>query len=298
MRLKLRWLSSPPGRIETTISCINHKNSIFYSDTRGSSKSFLPAATTICLLQIKTRSILFLEVIYMNELFLVITLLVSFGGTLLFLKVFGKGGLFAWIGICTVLANIEVTILVHAFGMDQTLGNTLFAATFLATDILSEIYGKKDANKGVLAGIFTSLSFILLSFMWVRYIPAEGDWSNEFVRGLFSNTPRMLLSSLIAYVISEFIDVSLYHAWWKLTEKKTGSHTKMLWFRNNFSTLISQFVNIVLFNFGAFLGIYTFRELLAITASCYVIYVATSLLDTPFVYLARKMAAKTDVSQN
>ena len=298
MRLKLRWLSSPPGRIETTVYCINHKNYIFYSDTRGSSKSFLPAARNKVCCKSKPGQFFFLEVIYMNELFLVITLLVSFGGTLLFLKVFGKGGLFAWIGICTVLANIEVTILVHAFGMDQTLGNTLFAATFLATDILSEIYGKKDANKGVLAGIFTSLSFILLSFMWVRYIPAEGDWSNEFVRGLFSNTPRMLLSSLIAYMISEFIDVSLYHAWWKLTEKKTGSQTKMLWFRNNFSTLISQFVNIVLFNFGAFLGIYTFRELLAITASCYVIYVATSLLDTPFVYLARKISAKTDVSQN
>ena len=76
----------------------------------------------------------------MNELFLIITLLLSFGGAILFLKVFGKGGLFAWIGICTVLANIEVTILVRAFGMDQTLGNTLFATTFLCTDILSELY--------------------------------------------------------------------------------------------------------------------------------------------------------------
>ena len=228
----------------------------------------------------------------MNELFLIITLLVSFGGTILFLKVFGKGGLFAWIGIATVFANIEVTIVVHAFGMDQTLGNTLFAATFLATDILSEIYGKKEANKGVLAGILTSLTFILLSFLWVHYIPAQSDWASEFVHGLFSNTPRMLLSSLIAYVVSEFIDVTLYHAWWKLTEKKTGSHTKMLWFRNNFSTLISQLVNIVLFNFGAFLGIYSFKELLAITASCYVIYVATSLLDTPFVYIARKIVKK------
>lgn len=228
----------------------------------------------------------------MNELFLIITLLVSFGGTILFLKVFGKGGLFAWIGIATVFANIEVTIVVHAFGMDQTLGNTLFAATFLATDILSELYGKKEANKGVLAGILTSLTFILLSFLWVHYIPAQSDWASEFVHGLFSNTPRMLLSSLIAYVLSEFIDVTLYHAWWKLTEKKTGSHTKMLWFRNNFSTLISQLVNIVLFNFGAFLGIYSFKELLAITASCYVIYVATSLLDTPFVYIARKIVKK------
>lgn len=223
----------------------------------------------------------------MNELLIIITLLLSFGGTLLFFKVFGKGGLFAWIGICTVLANIEVTILVNAFGMEQTLGNTLFAATFLATDILSEIFGKKDAQKGVLAGIFTSLSFIMLSFMWVHYIPAEGDWASPFVHGLFTNTPRMLISSLIAYVVSESIDVSLYHAWWNFTQKKTGSRSKMLWFRNNFSTLISQFVNIVIFNFGAFSGIYTFSQLAAITASCYVIYIVTSLLDTPFVYLAR-----------
>ena len=233
----------------------------------------------------------------MNELLLIITLLISFGGTLLFLKVFGKGGLFAWIGIATVFANIEVTIVVHAFGMDQTLGNTLFAATFLATDILSEIYGKKEATKGVLAGIFTSLTFIVLSFMWVHYIPAESDWASDFVHGLFSNTPRMLISSLLAYAISEWIDVFLYHAWWNLTEKKTGSHTKMLWFRNNFSTLISQFVNIVIFNFGAFWGIYTFKELVGITAACYVIYVATSLLDTPFIYLARKISAKQVTSE-
>lgn len=229
----------------------------------------------------------------MNELLLILTLLVSFGGTLLFLKVFGKGGLFAWIGIATVFANIEVTIVIHAFGMDQTLGNTLFAATFLATDILSEVYGKKEASKGVLAGIFTSLTFILLSFFWVHYSPAESDWASEFVRGLFTNTPRMLLSSLIAYAISEWIDVFLYHAWWNLTEKKTGSHRKMLWFRNNFSTLISQFVNIVIFNFGAFLGIYEFKELLSITGACYVIYIITSLLDTPFVYLARRISEKS-----
>ena len=228
----------------------------------------------------------------MNELLLIITLLVSFGGTILFLRVFGKGGLFAWIGICTVFANIEVTIVVNAFGMEQTLGNTLFAATFLATDILSEIYGKKEATKGVLAGIFTSLTFILLSFLWVHYIPSESDWASGFVKGLFSNTPRMLLASLIAYAVSEWIDVVLYHAWWNLTEKKTGDRKSMLWFRNNFSTLISQFVNIVIFNFGAFWGIYAFGELVAITGACYVIYIVTSLLDTPFVYIARRMMEK------
>lgn len=225
----------------------------------------------------------------MNELLLILSLLVSFGATVVFLKLFGKSGLFAWIGICAVFANIEVTILVHAFGMDQTLGNTLFASSFLATDILSEVYGKKDADKGVYVGILTTLLFIIISTMWLHYIPAESDWAMPSVKALFSNTPRMLCASLFGYAISELFDVWLYHKWWNLTEKKTGSHTKMLWFRNNFSTLISQFVNIVIFNFGAFLGIYSMKELISITAACYVIYVATSLLDTPFVYLARKI---------
>lgn len=224
-----------------------------------------------------------------NEILLIVALLVSFGATILFLKLFGKAGLFAWIGISAVFANIEVTVLVHAFGMDQTLGNTLFASSFLCTDILSELYGKKEANKGVKVGIVTTLFFIVLSFMWTHYQPAEADWAMPSVKSLFSNTPRMLCASLFGYAISEALDVWLYHKWWNLTEKKTGDHNKMLWFRNNFSTLISQLVNIVIFNFVAFLGIYEFKELVGITAACYVIYIATSLLDTPFIYLAKKI---------
>ena len=224
----------------------------------------------------------------MNELLLVLSLLISFGTTVLFLKLFGKSGLFAWIGICAVFANVEVLILVHAFGMDQTLGNTLFASSFLATDILSELYGKKDANKGVLVGIITTVLFILLSTMWINYVPAEGDWAMPFVKQLFANTPRVLIASLIAYAVSEAFDVWLYHKWWTLTEKRFGNKDKFLWFRNNFSTLFSQLVNIVIFNFGAFLGIYSLSQLFSITIACYVIYIVTSLLDTPFIYLAKK----------
>ena len=225
----------------------------------------------------------------MNEFFIMLTLLISFGGTVLFFKLFGKSGLYAWIGITAVFANIEVTILVNAFGMEQTLGNTLFASSFLATDILSEIYGKKTADKGVIIGIFTTVLFIILSSLWVRYIPSENDWAMTSIKTLFSNTPRILCASLAGYAISEILDVWLYHKWWNLTEKKSGDSKKFLWFRNNFSTLISQFVNIVLFNFIAFLGIYEFKNLITITVACYLIYVITSLLDTPFIYLARKI---------
>lgn len=223
----------------------------------------------------------------MNEFLLLLSLVLSFGGTVLFFKMFGKAGLFAWIGIAAVFANIEVTILVQGFGMTQTLGNTLFASSFLATDILSEIYGKKDANKGVILGIFTTVLFIVLSSMWINYIPSPDDWAMPSIKALFSNTPRILCASLAGYGISQVLDVWLYHKWWNLTKRSTGSSKKFLWLRNNFSTLISQFVNIVLFNFIAFYRIYDLKNLVFITSACYVIYIVTSLLDTPFIYFAK-----------
>lgn len=225
----------------------------------------------------------------MNEFLLITSLLVSFGATLLFYKLFGKGGLFAWIAISSVFANIEVTVLVHAFGMEQTLGNTLFASSFLATDILSELHGKKDADKGVFIGILTTIFFIIFSLLWINYIPSDADWAMPSVKVLFSHTPRILIASLLGYTVSQLLDVWLYHKCWTLTEKKSGSRTKFLWIRNNFSTLISQLVNIVIFNFGAFYGIYTLSELIKITGACYIIYIVTSLLDTPFIYFSRKI---------
>ena len=83
----------------------------------------------------------------MNELILILSLVVIFGGVILAYRFFGKGGLYAFTVFATVLANIEVLILVRAFGMEQTLGNVLFASTYLITDILSENEGKKSAEK-------------------------------------------------------------------------------------------------------------------------------------------------------
>ncbi len=227
-----------------------------------------------------------------NELLLALSLVLSFSSVLIFHRIFGKSGLYVWIAVCALLANIEVTVLVHAFGMDQTLGNMVFASSFLATDILSELYGKKSADKGVLTGIVTTLIFIIFSFMWVHYVPAENDFAMPAIKTLFSNTPRILIASLLAYAVSEFFDVRLYHTWWELTRRRTGNSSGLLWLRNNFSTLISQLINITLFNFGAFVGIYPLKQLIPLTLSCYIIYIFTSVLDTPFIYLARKLAKK------
>ena len=230
----------------------------------------------------------------MNELILVCSVVLIFGTVLLAYRLGGNAGLYAMTAVVTVLANIEVLILVVAFGMEQTLGNVLFAATFLITDILSENAGKKAANKAVFIGIGASVFFVALTASWMLYIPADSDWAMPAIRTIFATTPRLVLASMTVYAVSQLLDVWLYHKWWTLTEKKSGSRRKFLWLRNNGSTLISQLVNTVLFNLAAFAGMegYTPGLLFSIILAGYVIYVVTSLLDTPVVYWARRIHEK------
>ncbi len=224
-----------------------------------------------------------------NEILLIGSLILLFGGVLLFYYLFGTTGLYCWTVFATIAANIEVLILVNAFGMEQTLGNVMFASTFLVTDILSEVAGKKDANKAVRLGIFSSLFFILVSQLWLQFTPAETDFIMPHIQAVFSNTPRLMLASFLVYAICQQFDVWAYHKWWAFTTKKCGDSQRFLWVRNNGSTLISQFLNTLLFTLGAFWGVHDTPTLISIIASSYVIFVCTSLLDTPFIYLARKI---------
>ena len=114
---------------------------------------------------------------FQNEIILALSIFVFFGGLVALFRMFGKIGIYAWTVICTIAANIEVLILVHAFGMDTTLGNVLFASSFLATDIMSELYGKKEANRCVRIGIASNVIFILISQSWFLYVPAAADTS-------------------------------------------------------------------------------------------------------------------------
>ncbi len=223
----------------------------------------------------------------MNEFIIIISLLVIFSSVVLCYRLFGKNGLFALNAIITVLANIEVLILVRAFGIEQTLGNILFAATFLITDILSENEGKKEAQKAVNIGVFASCMMLMITGSWLLYQPSANDWAMPYISKIFAFTPRLIAASLLGYLISQKLDVFLYHVFWRITEKKTGDKKGYLWFRNNAATMISQLINTVLFNSVAFLGIYSGTTLLAIMLSSYIIYVFTSFLDTPFVYFAR-----------
>ena len=223
----------------------------------------------------------------MNELLLIITVLFIYSSALVAYKLFGRSGLYALTPIATIVANIEVLLVIKAFGWTQTLGNLPFAVTFLITDILSECEGKRSANKAVSIGIFSSIFFLIASQLWLLYTPDPADTHMPAFRVIFANTPRLIISSLLVYAISQFTDVWLYHTWWDLTTKLTGNRRRLLWFRNNFSTLISQFINNVLFTLLAFYGTYDLKTVWSFIVSSYIIFIITSLLDTPFVYAAR-----------
>ena len=83
----------------------------------------------------------------LNEILLIGSIIVIYGMTLVLYRIFGKQGLYTFTIIATIGANIEVLIVINAFGMEMTLGNVLFASTFLITDIISEIYGKKEDTR-------------------------------------------------------------------------------------------------------------------------------------------------------
>ena len=229
---------------------------------------------------------------FQNEILLLASIVFFFGGLVGFFRAFGKQGVFAWTVICTIAANIEVLILVHAFGLDTTLGNVIFASSFLATDIRSEIYGKKEAARCVKIGIAANVAFILISQSWFLYVPAEADQMAGPIRTVFSNTPRVMLASLAAYAICELYDVWAYHRIWSWTERRFGNRKVGLWMRNNGSTLVSQLVNVVVFNLLAFAGVFPWETIGEILVFGYAIFIVTSLLDTPFVYWARRIAEK------
>ncbi len=233
-----------------------------------------------------------------NELMLIISIVMLYSSVVLAYRFLGKTGLYCWTVFATIAANIEVTIVVDAFGMEQTLGNILFASTFLATDILSENHGRKSANKAVFIGILTSLMFILVSQSWMLYTPNSNDIAHASITKVFANTPRLMISSMAVYAIVQLFDVFAYHFIWDKTTKWCKDSKKFLWLRNNAATMLSQLINSILYTCAAFWGIYSNETLFNIIISSMAIFVVTSILDTPAVYIARKIFPKINEKDN
>lgn len=220
-----------------------------------------------------------------NELIFIITVIIYLGSVLLLYKLFGKNGLFAFAIFGTILGNIAVCKCVDLFGLSTTAGNVLYASTFLVTDILSEKYGKKDAKKAVQYSFSIMLLWLLGTQLILQFTPNANDYINDSLMVVFGLVPRITIASLIGFICSQNIDVFLYHFIWK----KTGDNKSKLWLRNNGSTLISQAIDTVIFTFLAFWGTYPTNVFFSILVTTYLFKALVAVIDTPFIYIARKI---------
>jgi uncharacterized integral membrane protein (TIGR00697 family) len=174
------------------------------------------------------------------------------------------------------------------YTFEISVGIIPYPITFLITDFISEIFGKRKADYVVYAGIFATLFILALIFL-AEVAPAT-EWSpigNETFSKVFGFTALAVFASMIAYLVAQLIDIRIYHFWKKLTN---GRH---LWLRNNFSTMTSQFVDTftVLFLLGLF-GVIEWERFNLLLINGFLFKVIVAALDTPVLYLLVFQARK------
>ena len=174
----------------------------------------------------------------------------------------------------------------HLF--ELSVGILPYPLTFLITDLISEVYGKKKANQVVITGIFASFFSIAILLIANRVPAIENSPIDDLTfNKVFALSPIAVLASMIAYLLAQFVDIRIYHFWKKLTRGK------MLWLRNNFSTFSSQLIDTILV-----VGLLSFFDVLewslfwGLVISGFLFKVLVAAIDTPilyfFVFILRK----------
>ena len=233
-----------------------------------------------------------------TEYILILMLILCFGTIILLHRFFGKDGLYAYMVLAIVLANIQVLKAVKFSFADFpiALGTVVFTSIFLCTDILSEYYGKRYATKAVFLSFTTYLFSTLVFILTIGYKPLDTEtaganmaWNipyTESMNLLFTPAPALFFSSVIAYLISQLNDITVFH--WL----RNKTNQKFLWLRNIVSTSLSTLIDNTIFSVLAFI-VFTKQPLdfntviFTYVLGFYWLRLLFALLDTPFIYLAR-----------
>ena len=223
-----------------------------------------------------------------QEALWLMTVFIDLGGTVLLYRYFGKAGLQVAIATAIILANLQGPKLTVIFGLQTSLGVIFYSSIFFATDVLSENFGKAEANKAVRMGFAVSIIVLVMMSLALLYLPSNRPETaaysasiHESFATIVSFTPRFVFGSLLAYYVSQTFDVWAFH---KIKEM-TGD--RWLWLRNNGSTMSSQALDTVIYSLVAWWGIVDLRTALALGAAKYVFKMAIAVIDTAFIYWAK-----------
>jgi len=181
-----------------------------------------------------------------------------------------------------VIANVVTGKILMIGGLVLPGAVLLYAITFLMTDLMSELFGKKEAQRlvkaGFIAAVFSSAMIYLTQQLPVAPFAAITQEAYDILLGM---NVRFVIASMIAYYISQSWDVWFFH----YLGKKTNGKKK--WLRNNASTATSQLIDTLIFITIAFIG--NVPNLLLMIVSQYIVKLGIALIDTPiFYYITRK----------
>jgi len=178
-----------------------------------------------------------------------------------------------------LVANTIASKLINVWGVAVTAGIITYPLTFAFTDIVGEVFGKQHAQRFVMAGFLANLLMVGL-YSTALALPFPEFWKGQAAFNVvLGAVPRIVLASMIAYLVSQTHDVWLFHL---LRAKMEGRH---LWVRNNLSTMLSQTIDSAIFITIAFVGTMPVTELTKMFVNYLVIKYVIAVCDTPFVYL-------------
>ena len=181
--------------------------------------------------------------------------------------------------VCNLIANKFITIDLGFKTFVISAGVLPYPITFLITDILSEIYGKKKTARIVWAGFGASLFVLGVLLLAQQFTAIAGSpVDDETFNKVFGNSWQVIFASMTAYLCAQLIDVRIYHFW---KEKTAGKH---LWLRNNFSTVFSQLVDTTLVVCVLFLGVRSHSEIIQFIIDGWLFKILCAFIDTPLLY--------------
>jgi hypothetical protein len=223
-----------------------------------------------------------------QDLLWLTTVLLDLALTLLMYRIFGRQGLLACIVLAILLSNLQGPKLTTIFGLQTSLGVIFYSGIFFPTDLLSEKYGRMQANRAVIIGFAVSVITVLMLSIALEFQPTTDPETAALSRDIQDSfatilnfTPRFVFGSLFAYLISQTFDVWFFH----FIKKRT--HGRHLWLRNNLSTMTSQIIDTLLYSLVVWWGVVELSTAIQLGIVKYGFKLAIAAFDTPFIYWAR-----------
>ena len=225
-----------------------------------------------------------------QELLWLFTVIYDLGLAILLYRFFGKYGLYTAVILGIILGNLQggkvSELEIFGYSFTASMGAILYSGIYFATDVLNEKYGRKEANRAVMLGFFANIAVMITLALSIQFKPSDIAGSalevHNAISVLAGYSPIFVVGSLVAYLISQTFDVWFFH--------KIRSYTgeSKLWLRNNLSTITSQLLDTMIYQFTWVLAGMDLKTAFMIAITKYVFKVVIAGIDTIFIYWVRK----------